>query len=91
MHGAVFAVSAVQRVEGRLKAERFQLHDILLFGVKRVCINAAALQSRHNGGTAGERHFALAGKSAHQDGHFAKILHAVFFSSVSDGLFVQTA
>ena len=91
LHGAVFAVSAVQRVEGRLKTERLQLHDILRFGVKRVRINAAALQSRHNGRAAVERYVALAGKSAHQDGHFAEILHAVFFSSVSDGLFVQTA
>ena len=74
LHGAVFAIGAVQHIEGYLKTLRFQLQDVLFFRVEPVGIDAPALQGGQYGRAAVERHFALAGKSAVQYGHFAKLL-----------------
>ena len=74
LHGAVFAIGAVQHIEGYLKTLRFQLQDVLFFRVEPVGIDAPALQGGQYGRTAVERHFALAGKSTVQYGHFAKLL-----------------
>ena len=49
LHGAVFAIGAVQHIEGYLKTLRFQLQDVLFFRVEPVGIDAPALQGGQYG------------------------------------------
>ena len=79
LNRAVFAESAVQNIEGRLKPLGFQFRQRGFFGVKRVGIDAFAFQGSQNSGAAVQRNFTLAGEAAHQHGHFAKILHNFYF------------
>ena len=79
LNRAIFAESAVQNIEGRLKPLGFQFRQRGFFGVKRMGIHAFAFQGSQNSGAAVQRNFALAGEAAHQHGHFAKILHNFYF------------
>ena len=59
LHGAVFAVGAVQDVKGSLKTLGFEFGEIGFGGVKRMGINAFALQGGEDGFAAGEGDFAF--------------------------------
>ena len=79
LNRAIFAESAVQNIEGRLKTLCFQFRQRGFFRIERMGIDAFAFQGSQNSGAAVQRHFALAGEATHQHGHFAKILHNFHF------------
>ena len=82
LHCAVFAVTAVQVVEGSLKTLCLQLRQRGFGRVEQVRVDAPAAQGLQNQAAAGERHFPFGGESAREDGGFAEMLHGytVFLS-----------